>query len=80
MVKPGLGICLVEAKKLQEEGSAFVPSQCTRAQRFFLEVVARHGGRSFILVLGPRWWYMQQVMDRVKAISRRDFDALGEVY
>ena len=70
----------VEAKKLQERGSAFVPSQCTRAQRFFLEAVARHGGLSYVLVLGPDSWYMQRVFDHVVAISREVFEAKAEAY
>ena len=80
MVRPGLGICLVEAKKLQEKGSAFVPSQCTRAQRFWLEVVARYGGRSYILVLGPDKWVMLPVQGKVKRISRQVFKQWAQSY
>jgi hypothetical protein len=80
MVKPGLGICLVEAKKLQEAGSAFVPSQCKRAQRFWLEVVARHGGQSYILVLGRDCWYMSRVEGKVRAISIEEFGEMAELY
>jgi hypothetical protein len=75
-----LGISLVEAKLLQPRGNAFVPSQLTRAQRFFLEVVARHGGRSYVLVLGPESWFMMPVRDHVTALSRRIFDQLAEPY
>ena len=80
LVWPPFGVCLVEAKKLQEKGSAFVPSQCSTAQRFFLEVVARHGGHSFILVLGPDRWYMQKVLLTVSPVFRDIFDALAEPY
>ena len=70
----------VEAKKLQERGSAFVPSQCTRAQRFFLEAVGRHGGRAYVLVLGPDTWFMHQVHDHVVALSRVIYGQLAEDY
>ena len=80
MVKPGLGICLVEAKVIHPGGSAFVPPQCTRAQRFWLEVVARYGGQSYILVLGPDSWLMRRVDGRVVVISRGDFGAFAEPY
>ena len=80
MVMPGLGICLVEAKKLQESGSAFVPSQCTRAQRFWLETVARFGGQSYILVLGRDCWYMSRVEEVVKAIPIEEFGEMAEMY
>lgn len=70
----------MEAKKLQPTGSAFVPSQCTRAQRFFLEAVGRHGGLAFVLVLGPESWYMHQVFDRVGRLPRRTWQKLSEPY
>lgn len=80
LVHPSLGITLVEAKKLQESGAAFVPSQCTRAQRFFLEVVSRYGGSCYVLVLGPDSWYMQRVEGSVEALAREVFDALAKPY
>jgi len=80
MVHPAYGICLLEAKKAQEKGAAFVPSQCTRAQRFFLEAVGRHGGQAFVLVLGPSMWAMHEVRDQVVPLTRMDFDSYGEPY
>ena len=80
LVMPPWGISLVEAKKLQEKGAACVPSQFTRAQRFFLEVVARHGGHSFILVLGPDRWYMEKVLLTAGPVFRDIFEALAEPY
>lgn len=75
------GITLVEAKKLQPKGAAFVPSQCTRAQRFFLNAVARHGGVAFVLVLGPDTWLMQRVeKEGVQRINRRTFDFMSHPY
>lgn len=76
MVRRPEGICMIEAKLLQEGGSAFMPSQCSRAQRFWLGVVARHGGAAFVLVLGPDAWYMERVKNKVKRISRRVFERL----
>lgn len=58
----GAGSRLVEAKVLQTRGAAFVPSQCTGAQRFFLEAVARHGGQASILILGPDGFY-EEIVD-----------------
>lgn len=76
------GITLVEAKKLQPKGAAFVPSQCTRAQRFFLEVVARYGGRTFVLILGPETWMMVEVEARVgvRRVNRREFNFFSQPY
>ena len=74
------GVSLVEAKKIQPKGAAFVPSQCTRAQRFFLEAVGRHGGRAYVLVLGPERWFMLPVFDHVTALSRVTFGELAETY
>lgn len=80
LVDPYLGNCFVEAKKLRPSGPAFVPDQCSRAQRFFLEAVARHGGEAHILVLGPDRWLMRQVRDIVREIPRKDFEALAVPY
>jgi hypothetical protein len=75
------GICLVEAKKLQPKGAAFVPSQLTKAQRFFLEVVARHGGMAFVLILGPGHWLMVRVeKGGVERVSRREFNFMSHPY
>jgi hypothetical protein len=76
------GITLVEAKKLQPKGAAFVPSQLTRAQRFFLEVVSKYGGRAFMVILGPDAWMMVEVDSTcgVERISRREFDHMSEPY
>lgn len=80
LVHPTFGNCFMEAKKLQEKGSAFVPSQCTRAQRFFLEAVARHQGQAYILVLGPVNWCMARVREEVKVMTRKEFRAMAESY
>lgn len=62
LVFPGRGICLVEAKLLRPKGHAFLPSQLSRAQRFFLSVVARHGGEAWVVVLGPESFLEVRVM------------------
>jgi hypothetical protein len=80
LVHPDFGNCFVEAKKLQKNGSAFVPSQCTKAQQFFLEAVSRHGGMAFILVLGPDRWYMSRVKGKVKRVARTQFNLGAEPY
>ena len=53
LVEPGQGVCLVEAKLRRPMGAAFVRSQLTRAQRFFLECVSRFGGIAYVLILDP---------------------------
>ncbi len=73
IVERRTGTRVVEAKLLQVKGSAFVPSQCTRAQRFFLECVNRHGGRASILILGPGEWAEIPVWGDVEAVSRDAF-------
>lgn len=82
MVHPDVGICLVEAKKLRNSGAAFLPSQCSRAQRFFLEVVARYGGKSRVLVLGPDSWFMWRVTGwgGVAPLDRAVFEQHAEAY
>jgi len=75
------GTWLVEAKKLRAAGRwAFLPSQCTRAQRFFLEVIARAGGKTAILVLGPESWMLVSVCTTVQRVSRTDFEHAAEEY
>jgi hypothetical protein len=48
----GLGIAFVEAKRRLEGSTAYHPRQLTRAQRFFLDQVARHSGDARVVVLG----------------------------
>lgn len=50
LVEPG-GTRFYEAKRRLEGRVAFKPAQLTRAQRFFLDQVARHGGRAGVVVL-----------------------------
>lgn len=74
------GMRLVEAKQLQAKGSAFVPSQCSRAQRKWLEDVAQYGGHASILVLGPKGWAEFQVLDKVRRVTRREFQEAMQSY
>jgi hypothetical protein len=80
VVQKELGTCFMEAKKLQPKGAAFLVKQCTRAQRFFLEAVARHGGEAYILILGPDSFLEVRVVDKVKPVPRRHFDRFSVPY
>lgn len=81
VVEPMLGIRVVEAKQLQAKGSAFVPSQCSAAQRLFLNAVARHGGAASVLVLGPDHYAEFFVGEGgVKAVSRGEFYGAARPY
>ncbi len=79
VVQRPFGIRLVEAKVSQTVGAPFVPSQCTRAQRFFLEAIARHGGLASVLILGPESFYECRVYDTVRAVQWPEF-LCGEKY
>ena len=80
LVTAEVGIVLVEAKLLQSRGNAFVPSQCTKAQRFFLEAVSRHGGEAYVLVLGPESWYLHRVKGKVEFLAREVYDRFARSY
>jgi hypothetical protein len=81
VVEPHAGIRLVEAKLKRRSGAAFLPSQLTRAQRFFLEVVSRFGGDSRVLILGPETWLEDQVLyGEVQPVEKDTFSWISEPY
>lgn len=63
---PRRGVRWVEAKVRQEEGSAFVPSQVERTQRWWLDQLVLHGARAGVVILGDQgylelpWHYAQE--------------------
>jgi hypothetical protein len=81
VVEPHVGIRLVEAKLKRAKGAAFLPSQLTRAQRFFLEVVSRFGGDARVLILGPDTWLEDQCLEgKVQPVDADIFGWISEPY
>lgn len=81
VVEPGLGIRLVEAKVRNHGRNAFVPSQCTGAQRFFLRNVSAFGGDARVLILDVEHWAEIPVEpDGVRVVEAWEFAVVAEGY
>jgi hypothetical protein len=75
------GIQLVEAKRMLEGGhTGYRPSQLTRAQRFFLNAVAQHGGDASVVVLGEEGYAEMPWRYAVKPQTRRWLELRMEAY